>query len=144
MSNGTEVRGWIGGIATAPELRFSNNGKAWARMRLAFSRRVLVNGQWTNGESQYYTAKVFGQMAENLVESDLPTGTQVMVNGRLETDKWTAKDGTERADQVIVVDDLAVSLRFASAKATKATRTTTASTPQAAPVPAGAVDESPF
>jgi single-strand DNA-binding protein len=57
-------------------------------------------------------------MAENVSES-LGRGTRVVVSGRLEQRSWETDQGEKRSKVEVVADEIAPSLRWATAQVTK-------------------------
>lgn len=103
-----------------PELRFSANGTAVVKVRLAFNaRRKDDAGQWVDGDSFFIDGKLFGQHAQNIVDS-LEKGMEVVVSGRLKTEKWETREGEKRSGSSLLVDSIGPSLRFATARVEKA------------------------
>jgi len=119
MSNTTQeiqtaTVGLVGKLGSDPELRFSQNGKPYARTKLAVETPI-VPGDWKGEKgSDWYDIVCFGSLAENLCES-VKKGDRVVVTGRHETETWTGKDGTERATEKIIADGLGPDLRFVTA-----------------------------
>ncbi|MEW2402204.1 single-stranded DNA-binding protein [Streptomyces sp. NPDC046862] len=103
-----------------PELRFSAQGKAVVRVRLAFNaRRKDDSGQWVDGDSFFIDGKAFDQHAERIAES-LEKGMEVVVAGRLKTDQWTNREGEKRSGPSLLLDAIGPSLRYATARVEKA------------------------
>ena len=102
------------------ELRFGANGNAWGTGSVAVPEFTTKNGERTE-TTTYVDFKVFGQMAENLAESS-DKGTRLVVIGKLRNEKWTASDGTERRSMTLYVDEVATSVRWATAKVAKTTK----------------------
>ena len=65
---------------------------------------------------------VWRQAAENVAES-MTRGTRAIVQGRLRQRSYETKEGEKRTVYELEADEVGVSLRNASAKVTKATRT---------------------
>jgi single-strand DNA-binding protein len=104
----------IGGATADPEIRFTQAGKAMCRLRVAVrGRKKDAGGDWTDGEPFYYGVVAFGKIAEHIAESVL-RGTEVIVQGRLETNLWTDKEGVEHRDLQMVAEDFGLSLRWDS------------------------------
>ncbi|MFF9287570.1 single-stranded DNA-binding protein [Streptomyces griseosporeus] len=102
-----------------PEIRFTAAGTAVVKVRLAFnSRRKDDNGQWVDGDSFFIDGKLFGQHAQNLADS-LEKGMEVVVSGRLKTEKWETREGEKRSGPSLLVDSIGPSLRYATATVTK-------------------------
>ena len=113
----------IGNLVDDPELRFTPTGQAVARFRVASTPRFRDNatGEWKDGDSLFLTCNVWRQAAENVAES-LQRGMRVLVQGRLRQRSYETREGEKRTVYEIEVDDVGPSLRNASAKVTKTTR----------------------
>lgn len=100
------------------DLRFTAQGSAIVKVRLAFNaRRKDDSGQWVDGDSLYIDGTAFGQHAQNLADS-LEKGMEVVVSGRLRTESWE-KDGQRHSKNVLLVDSIGPSLRFATVRVEK-------------------------
>ena len=107
-----------GNLVADPELRYTNNGATICGMRIAVNRRWMKNGEWEE-ETSYFDITAWAQLAENCAES-LTKGMRVNVSGRLEEQRWEDKDsGEPRRKVVIIADEVAPSLRWATASLTK-------------------------
>lgn len=114
----------IGRIGQDPELKFGNNGKAIARFSVVTSRRVLNKdtNQWSDEDTTWWNCTAFGPLAENLAES-LEKGCAVIVTGRAHNETWQDKNtGEKRSAMKVIADEVAPSLRFATAKVVRAQR----------------------
>lgn len=108
-----------GNVTRDPELRFTPSGQAVANFGVA------VNRSWQNRQTQEWEEQVsffdvtcWAQLAENVSET-LSKGTRVTVTGRLDQRSWETQDGDKRSKVEIVADDVAISLRFATAEVTR-------------------------
>lgn len=102
------------GVVKEPEIRFSDKGTAWAKIRCsAKDRKRDANGNWTDGDPLYIDI-VVGNGAENLVESVLP-GDTIIVQGKLKMREYEV-DGQKRQGYQISADTVGVSLRWNAAK----------------------------
>jgi single-strand DNA-binding protein len=112
-----------GNLVEDPELRFTPAGQPVARFRVASTPRFRDNtsGEWKDGDSLFLTCNVWRQAAENVAES-LQRGMRVIVQGRLRQRSYETREGEKRTVYEIEVDDVGPSLRNASAKVTKTTR----------------------
>ncbi|HEU5151233.1 MAG TPA: single-stranded DNA-binding protein [Iamia sp.] len=108
-----------GNITRDPELRFTPSGQAVATFGLAVNRR-WQNRQTNEWEEQtsFFDVKCWAQMAENVSES-LGRGSRVVVTGRLEQRSWETDNGDKRSKVEVVADEIAPSLRWATAQITK-------------------------
>src|SRR6202451_2901169 len=123
MSNRNKVN--IGGnLPRAPELRFTPSGQATA------SCGGAVNRRWQNRQSQeweeatsFFDVVCWGQLAENSAQT-LSKGSRVLVSGRLDQRSWETADHERRSKIEITADEVAPSLRWATAQVTKNERRT--------------------
>ena len=112
----------VGNVTRDPELKFLNSGQAAVRMSVAVNRR------WQNRQTQeweervsYFEVTGYGPMAENAANS-LTKGARVVVTGRLEQRSWETENGDKRSIVEINADEIAPSLRYATAVVTKTPR----------------------
>jgi len=105
------------GVVFDPEIRFSQAGKAWAKLRVVAKDRKQENGTWVDGEALFLDVLAFGRLAEHLAESVLK-GDTIVVNGRLSENVWE-KDGVERRSIQVTADEIGVSLLWGPAKTTR-------------------------
>ena len=108
-----------GNATREPELRFTPSGQAVA------SFGVAVNRRWQNRQTQeweeavsFFDITAWAQLAENIAES-VAKGTRVTITGRLDQRSWETPEGDKRSKVEIVADDVAVSLRWATAEVTR-------------------------
>jgi single-strand DNA-binding protein len=151
MSGDTQIT-LTGNLVDEPELRFTPAGQPVARFRIASVPRIFdkTTSEWRDGEGLFLTVNVWRQQAEHVCES-ANKGTRVVVTGRLKQRSYETKEGEKRTVFEVEADDVAVSLKFATAKVAKAARSTAAqsgskseSDPWAAADPGGFSDEPPF
>src|SRR5215471_3302217 len=128
----------IGNLTDDPELRFTPSGAAVAKFRIASTPRVLdrQTNEWKDGEPLFLTCNIWRQAAENVAES-LQRGTRVIVSGRLRQRSYETREGEKRTVYEIEVDDVGPSLRNASAKVTKSSRSGGGYGGQGGPGPSG-------
>lgn len=108
MSNGVNKVIILGNVGGDPELRYLSNGKAVVNVSVA------VNETYTNSEGErqesveWFYVSIFGRAAEFVGET-CEKGSQVFIEGRLQTREWTDNEGNNRkatgviARQVIVL-----------------------------------------
>ncbi len=109
----------VGNITRDPELRFTPSGQAIATFGIAVNRR------WQNRQTQeweeavsFFDVTCWAQLGENVSES-LTKGNRVVVTGRLDQRSWETQDGEKRSKVEVVADEVAPSLRWASAQVTR-------------------------
>lgn len=113
----------IGNLTDDPELRFTPSGAAVAKFRVASTPRYLdrQSGEWKDGEALFLSCNVWRQAAEHVAES-LQRGTRVIVSGRLRQRSYETREGEKRTVFELEVDDIGPSLRYATAKVQKMSR----------------------
>ena len=146
-----------GNLVDDPELRFTPSGQPVAKFRIASTPRYFDKqaNAWKDGDSLFLTVNVWRQAAENVAES-MTRGTRAIVTGRLRQRSYETKEGEKRTVYELEADEVGVSLKNATAKVAKVTRTSggeaqasqQASTGEADPwasdKPGGYSDEPPF
>jgi single-strand DNA-binding protein len=111
----------IGNLVEDPELRFTPNGTAMAKIRLAVNRRYQDrNNEWQE-DTSFFTGTCWRDMAENVAES-LTKGMRVIVNGRLQQRSWENQEGEKRSVVEIDVQEIGPSVRWATATVTRTPR----------------------
>src|ERR1700741_3620752 len=112
-----------GNLVDDPELRFTPSGQPVATFRVASTPRFRDNttGEWKDGDSLFLSCNVWRQAAENVAES-LQRGMRVIVSGRLRQRSYETREGEKRTVYEIEVDEVGPSLRNATAKINKTSR----------------------
>ncbi|MBX6723003.1 MAG: single-stranded DNA-binding protein [Dactylosporangium sp.] len=113
----------VGNLTDDPELRFTPSGAAVARFRVASTPRYLdrQTNEWKDGEPLFLQCQVWRQAAENVAES-LHRGARVIVTGRLRQRTYETREGEKRTVFELEVDEVGPSLRYATAKVQKMSR----------------------
>jgi single-strand DNA-binding protein len=113
----------VGNLTADPELRFTPSGAAVANFTVASTPRTFdrQTNEWKDGEALFLGCSVWRQAAENAAES-LTKGMRVVVTGRLKARSYETRDGEKRTVFEIDVDEVGPSLKYATAKVTKTSR----------------------
>jgi single-strand DNA-binding protein len=113
----------IGNLTDDPELRFTSAGAAVAKFRIASTPRFMdkASGEWKDGDPLFLSCTVWRQVAENVAES-LTRGSRVIVSGRLRQRTYETKEGEKRTVIDLEVDEIGPSLRYATAKVQRMSR----------------------
>src|SRR2546423_14084441 len=113
----------VGNLTDDPELRFTPSGAAVAKFRVASTPRTLdrASGEWKDGEPLFLACSVWRQAAENVAES-LQRGSRGIVQGRLRQRAYETKEGEKRTVYELEGDEIGPSLRYATAKGQKMSR----------------------
>ena len=118
----------VGNVTRSPDVRFTPSGASIVSFGMAVNRR-WQNKQTNEWEEQvsFFDVKAWGQLGENVAES-IEKGTRVIVSGRLEQRSWETDQGEKRSKVEIVADEVAPSLRWATATVQRIERSDQSST----------------
>lgn len=113
----------VGNLTADPELRFTPSGAAVANFTVASTPRIYdrQSGEWKDGEALFLRCNIWREAAENVAES-LIRGSRVIVTGRLKQRSFETREGEKRTVVEVEVDEIGPSLRYATAKVNKASR----------------------
>lgn len=94
----------VGHLGQEPEVRYMPNGGAVANLSLATSEtwRDKQTGEQKE-KTEWHRVVVFGKLAE-IAGEYLQKGSQVYIEGALQTRKWTDTQGLERYTTEIIVN----------------------------------------
>ena len=93
----------LGNLTRDPELRSLPSGTAVTSFGVA-TNRIWKNQQGERqADVQFHNVVVFGRQAET-VSQYLKKGSLVLVEGRVQTRSWDAKDGTKQSRTEIVAE----------------------------------------
>jgi len=94
----------IGHLGQDPEVRYMPNGNAVVNMTLATSENWKDKNTGENKEkTEWHRIVLFGKLAE-IAGEYLRKGSQVYIEGSLQTRKWQDQNGLERYTTEIVVN----------------------------------------
>src|SRR5664280_2404428 len=126
MSGDTAIT-LVGNLTADPELRFTQSGVPVADFTVASTPRVFdrASGEWKDGDALFLRCTLWRQPAENVAET-LTKGARVIVTGRLRQRSYETREGEKRTVVEVDVDEIGPSLRYATARVTRAGKTTTA------------------
>ncbi len=113
----------VGNLTADPELRFTPSGAAVANFTVASTPRIYdrQSGEWKDGEALFLRCNIWREAAENVAES-LTRGSRVILSGRLKQRSFETREGEKRTVVEVEVDEIGPSLRYATAKVNKASR----------------------
>lgn len=111
----------IGNATNDVELRYSQAGKAIGSVTIAVSDRVKKDGEWVDGKTWFARCTIWGEMAEQAAAS-IHKGNRVIGFGRIEQRDWEDKEGAKRTTVEVTLDEIGVSLRYATAVVSRVTR----------------------
>ena len=94
----------LGRLGKDPEIRSMQNGKRVANFGLATSKR------WKDRETQeqkesttWHNVVVFNEGLVGIIEQYVKKGSQIYVEGELQTRKWQDKDGNDRYTTEVIL-----------------------------------------
>jgi single-strand DNA-binding protein len=92
----------IGNLTRDPDLRYTAAGTAVANLRLAVNRTFVVQGD-KREETLFIDVVAWAKQAEACAEY-LAKGSAILVDGRLQSREYEAKDGGKRTVVGVVAD----------------------------------------
>ncbi|EKU83822.1 single-strand DNA-binding protein [Massilia sp. UYP32] len=96
----------VGNLGRDPEIRYMPSGDAIANIAVATSYRSKDRNTGEQKElTEWHRISFFGRLAE-IVGQYLKKGSSVYVEGRLQTRKYTDKDGIERYATDIIAENM--------------------------------------
>lgn len=95
----------IGNLGRDPETRYTTDGAAVANVTLATTDVWKDKAGEKQERTEWHRVVFFGRLAE-IAGEYLKKGSPVYVEGRLQTRKWTDKEGQERYTTEIVASDM--------------------------------------
>jgi len=106
MARGVNKAIIVGNLGRDPEVRYSASGNAIANVTVA------TTDSWKDRQSgerqertEWHRVVFFNRLAE-IVAEYLKKGSQVFIEGRIQTRKWEDKDGNERWTTEIVANEM--------------------------------------
>ncbi|MBI3306514.1 MAG: single-stranded DNA-binding protein [Candidatus Omnitrophica bacterium] len=95
----------IGNLTRDPELRYIPSGQAVTSFTIAINRTYASQSGEKKEEVSFIRVVVWGRTAENCNEY-LKKGSQVCVEGRLQSRSWDAQDGTKRSTTEVIAQNV--------------------------------------
>src|ERR1700674_2665284 len=92
----------LGSLGKDPEIKYTPQGKAVANLSIATNEHYKKDGEWTD-RTEWHTVVLWERLAE-IAGEYLKKGSQVYIEGQLQTRKWTDKEGQERYTTAIRAD----------------------------------------
>ncbi len=116
-----------GNLTDEPALHYSPSGIAVLKFSVAVNGRRFdrQTNRWADKAPVFHQVVAFNGLATNAATT-LAKGTTVTVTGELVDDSWQPEEGRKIWRHKLLADDIAVSLRYATAQITKVRREQTA------------------
>lgn len=96
---------FIGNLGADPETRFSAGGSAITKIRIAVSESWKDKQGQKQERTEWVRATFFGRLAE-IAGEYLKKGSTVYIEGRMQTSKYQASDGSDRYSTEIVANEM--------------------------------------
>ena len=93
----------IGNLGRDPEVRYMPSGDAVANITIATTETWKDKAGEKQEQTEWHRVAMFGKTAE-IAGEYLKKGSQVYIEGKLQTRKWTDKEGQERYTTEIRAD----------------------------------------
>jgi single-strand DNA-binding protein len=106
MARGVNKVILIGNLGRDPEVRYSPNGQAIANVTIATSESWKDKNTGEKQEKTEWHRVVFFSRLAEIAGEYLKKGSQVYIEGRLQTRKWQDKEGVERYTTEIVANEM--------------------------------------
>jgi len=100
VANDLNYCSFIGRLGADPEVRHTAGGKAVANLSLA------VGWKGKNGEGVEWVRVVLFDRTAEVAGEYLGKGSRVFISGRMQTKKWTDRDGNDRYTTEIIANNL--------------------------------------
>jgi single-strand DNA-binding protein len=97
----------IGNLTRDPELRYTPQGTAVCTFGLATNRSWVTEAGERKEETEFHRIVAWNKLAE-LCAQLLFKGRKIYVEGRLQTRRWTAPDGSQRQATEVVISDMMI------------------------------------
>ncbi len=105
MAKGLNKVQIIGYLGADPEMRYTQQGTAITNLRVAVSRSWKGQDGELQEETEWFRITAFEKLAE-ICNQYLNKGSRVYVEGRLQTRKYTDKEGVERYSTEVVMQEM--------------------------------------
>ena len=140
----------IGNLGSEPEVRVSQDNKKLVRLSIATSEswKDKVSGE-RKSKTEWHRVVIFNEGLVNVVQKYLKKGSQVYVEGQLNTSKYTDNNGQEKFSTQIVIQGYNSSLTMLGASSKSNDNSINQDSPSSLPsgennVKSGLDDEVPF
>ena len=105
MAEGLNRVTLIGNLGADPELKYTQNGQAVLRLRLATTESYANRAGERQQRTDWHTVIVWGKRAEAL-NNILSKGRSICAEGRIQYRQWEDKDGNKRNSTEIVAQNI--------------------------------------
>lgn len=107
-----------GRLTSDAATRSGENGRLVVKFRVAVKRDVKRDNE---PDADFFSCTAFGKVAERLDKLKITKGTKLIVDGKVQVDEFTDRDGNKRREAVVIVRDF----EFAESKSRQDSRPAT-------------------
>lgn len=93
----------LGRLGKDPEVRNFQNGGKVVSLRIATSERYKDREGQQQERTEWHAVSIFNEKLGEIAEKYLKKGSEVYIEGQIETRKWQDKDGQDRYSTEIVL-----------------------------------------
>ncbi len=119
----------IGSVGRDPEARYMPSGDAMVNLSLATTDKWKDKNGEKQEKTEWHRVVIFGKTAE-IAGQYVKKGSEIYIEGRLQTRKWTDKEGQERYTTEIVADRMQMLGARAGGAQSSSPRATTPAAPK--------------
>lgn len=105
MAEGLNKVMLLGNLGRDPELRYTQGGQAILNLRIATNESFLNRDNERQERTEWHSVIIWGKRGEGL-NKILSKGSQLFVEGRLQTRQWEDKEGKKRYTTEIVATNV--------------------------------------
>lgn len=112
----------VGRLGADPEVRRTQDGRAIANLRLATSESWRDKNTGERREkTEWHRVVIFSEGLAKVAEQYCKKGSQIYVEGQLQTRKWTGQDGRDNYSTEVVLQGFGATLTLLDSKPQSAT-----------------------
>lgn len=100
----------VGRLTRDPEIRTTSSGQSVASISMATNRFWKDKNGQKQDQTEFHNVILWGRLAE-ITGQYLVKGQECFIEGRMQTRKYTAKDGTERRVTEIIAENMQLGSR---------------------------------
>lgn len=100
----------VGRLTRDPEIRNTPSGQTVASISMATNRFWKDKNGQRQDQTEFHNVVLWGRLAE-IAGQYLTKGQEAYIEGRLQTRKYTAKDGTERRVTEVIAENMQLGAR---------------------------------
>ena len=100
----------IGNLGADPEMRDTQDGRRFATFRMAMNEKWKDRAGNPQERTEWTTVVVYAEGLAKVVERFLKKGSQVYVEGKMQTRKWQDKSGADRWTTEVVLNGFSAAL----------------------------------